>query len=478
MQVGILFLAGFLDFCTHAGYTSHVAKASRKVAFCGRSIPVISSCRAREETMREIFGPLFNVVAAYLIFEAVMLIIYLPRLRFWIYGFFPQKRFTAKRTRKIAVIVPARDESKSIPPLLRSLNEQDYPADSFDIYIVIKHPDDPTVRIVQDMLPRAEIITVENQRIKAEALDYGIREALGKGIEYDGFAVVDADCILDASYLTEINRAAESGAKVIIPAKRIKNRMCRDKRVNNLISDCSGMTYIALDRMGNKAKSRLGYTLSLCGQGMYIDGDFIRELHGYPFRSITEDYEIAGECMRRGYAQYYCDSAVVYSEEPVEISEYDKRRVRWIQGFLQFGHMYGKETRRASFGKGGIRHLHFVYGLVPVGVILAGSILMFLAMLFTSAWAYAMGNRLLTSSALWAATVPFILSYIEFIVFALFELLLSDDRRCMTAAERLRFVFLSPFVQAGYIPVFLRAFFGKGKEWTPVKRVDIPKEAE
>lgn len=436
------------------------------------------SAKDKEETMREIFGPLFNVVAAYLIFEAAMLIIYLPRLRFWIYGFIPQKRFEATRTRKIAVIVPARDESKSIPPLLRSLNEQDYPADSFDIYIVIKHPDDPTVGMVHDMLPRAEIITVENQRIKAEALDSGIREALGKGIKYDGFAVVDADCVLDSSYLTEMNRAAESGARVIIPAKRIKNRMCRDKRVNNLISDCSGMTYIALDRMGNKAKSKLGYTLSLCGQGMYIDGDFIRELGGYPFRSITEDYEIAGECIRRGYAQYYCDSAVVYSEEPIEISEYDKRRVRWIQGFLQFGHMYGKEVNRATFRKGGIRHLHFVFGLVPVGFILAGSIIMFLAMLFTSAWAYAMGDRLLTISALWASAVPFVLSYIELIVFALFELLLSDDRKCMTVAERLRFVFLSPFVQAGYIPVFLRAFFGKGKEWTPVKRVDIPKEAE
>ena len=68
-------------------------------------------------------------------------------------------------------------------------------------------------------------------------------------------------------------------------------------------------------------------------------------LGGYPFRSITEDYEIAYECICKGYNQFYYEHAIIYSEEAITHKEYNKRRMRWIKGFSQFTSKYNKKVK-------------------------------------------------------------------------------------------------------------------------------------
>ena len=87
------------------------------------------------------------LLGVYIVCMASCLILYLPRLRCWLYARYRQPRLVAKTKRNLAVIIPARNESAAIPPLLESLGRQTYPKEYFDVHVIVKEPDDPTIAI-------------------------------------------------------------------------------------------------------------------------------------------------------------------------------------------------------------------------------------------------------------------------------------------------------------------------------------------
>ena len=50
---------------------------------------------------------------------------------------------------KYAILVPARNEDKVIRHVLTALKNQDYPADKFDVFVIIESKDDPTYNITK-----------------------------------------------------------------------------------------------------------------------------------------------------------------------------------------------------------------------------------------------------------------------------------------------------------------------------------------
>lgn len=62
------------------------------------------------------------------------------------------KRFPKGETKfKYAVLIPARNEDQVIGKLLDSLKNQTYPAEYFDVYVIVESKDDPTCKITKNM---------------------------------------------------------------------------------------------------------------------------------------------------------------------------------------------------------------------------------------------------------------------------------------------------------------------------------------
>ncbi len=420
--------------------------------------------------------PLQIILIVLLSVELLSVLLYVPHILWWFEGRRPQERLHAKKQRKFALLIPARDESKAIAPLLDSVKRQTYPADLIDVRVIVKDPDDPTVRMVREALPDAAVQVVPNQKRKAEAMDACMQTILATGHAPDAYLIVDADCILSSTYVEEMNNAMESGADVVIPRKLIKNWLTEKKEYRTLYANCSAMTYVGVDDMGNKSKSKRGYPLALCGQGMLIGARVIEKLGGYPFRSLTEDYELAVECMRRGYKQLYYEFAEIYSEEPLTRREYNKRRVRWLKGFAQFSKTYGGEVREMTFGHGrpDPGKLHFLFDLYPVYGMLAGDGIGFAACLVLALVRLIAGIGGVGSALLWSL-LPVGIAYVELVVFAAAQLLVSRSFCRMTRREKTRFLFLFPFVSIEYVWILILAFTTtvRADDWAPVARMSI-----
>ncbi|MBO4283080.1 MAG: glycosyltransferase family 2 protein [Clostridia bacterium] len=416
------------------------------------------------------------MIAVFAAIQLIAVLLYLPHIHWWFESRRPQERLHAKKQRRFALLIPARDESKAIAPLLDSVKRQTYPANLIDVHVIVKDPDDPTIGMVRAALPDAVVQVVPNQKRKAEAMDACMQTILNTGRAPDAYLIVDADCLLAANYVEEMNNAMESGADVIIPRKLIKNWLSDKKEYRTLYANCSAMTYTGVDDMGNKSKSKRGYPLALCGQGMLIGARVIEGLGGYPFRSLTEDYELAVECMRRGYGQLYYEYAEIYSEEPLTRREYNKRRIRWLKGFAQFNKTYGGEVKAMTFGHGkpDAGKLHFLYDLYPVYALLGSDGIFFAAMLILAAIrAFARVGGVFPA-LIWSL-LPIAAAYLELFVFGAAQLLVSRGVNRMTRREKIKFLFLFPFVSIEYAWIFVLAFTTtvRADDWAPVARMSI-----
>ena len=421
-------------------------------------------------------SPLQIILIVFFAVQTFSILLYVPHILWWFEGRRPQERLHATKQRKFALLIPARDESKAIAPLLDSVKRQTYPAELIDVRVIVKDPEDPTIRMVRETLPDAVVQVVPNQKRKAEAMDACMQTILSTGRAPDAYLIVDADCILSSTYVEEMNNALESGADVVIPRKLIKNWLTDKKEYRTLYANCSAMTYVGVDDMGNKSKSKRNYTLALCGQGMLIGARVVENLGGYPFRSLTEDYELAVECMRRGYKQLYYEYAEIYSEEPLSRHEYNKRRIRWLKGFAQFNKTYRGEVKEMTFGHGrpDPGNLHFLYDLFPVYAMLGGAGIGFGACLVLALVRLFAGLGGVGSALLWSL-VPVGFAYLELFVFAAAQLMVSRSFCRMTRREKTRFLFLFPFVSIEYAWIFVLAFTTtvRADDWAPVARMSI-----
>ena len=60
-----------------------------------------------------------------------------------------QKEENLKENPRIAILIPARNESLVIEELLKSIENQSHKINSQDVYVIVENENDPTVEIVQ-----------------------------------------------------------------------------------------------------------------------------------------------------------------------------------------------------------------------------------------------------------------------------------------------------------------------------------------
>jgi chlorobactene glucosyltransferase len=119
---------------------------------------------------------------------------------------------TGGEHRRIAVIVPARDESRNIGPCVDSLLAQRYPADRLRIVVVDDDSSDDTAEIVRAKADGARLALVRTPQLppgwmgKPHACSIGV-EAAG---ESDWLCFIDADMRADPDLIASAVAAAEA----------------------------------------------------------------------------------------------------------------------------------------------------------------------------------------------------------------------------------------------------------------------------
>lgn len=271
----------------------------------------------------------------------------------------PQTRF--------AVIIPARNESAVIEGNLRALQNADYPARLYKTFVIVESMEDPTVEICA-RYPNTEVYLRKNydRPGKGPALDECLKSIFAGGEAFDAVLLLDADNVIAPHFFARLNDAYLAGYDAACGKRNNKNWN------SSATSAASGLIFMVINTLQNKMKASRGMNVMFTGTGFYIRYDILKKLGGWPFVTMTEDYEFSIYALCNGITTTYVEDAVYYDEQPTGLWQSIVQRTRWVKGFFSVRSRYRRMKKEYAKRAPKSKNVRFMkMGTVPMlGVVI------------------------------------------------------------------------------------------------------------
>ena len=417
----------------------------------------------------QLIDVLYCVIKIAMVLFATSLALFFYRFIYLLYGFKKPKKFKdTDKKGKYAILVAARDESAVIEGLLKSIKNQTYDKNLFDVYVVTETEDDPTNKICErygyNFFVRKDL---ENKHTKGFALDEVVKDIYSKNLKYDAFFIIDADNTIAPNYLEEMNKAYQSGVEVGMSYKNVTN-------INdNWVSCCSALLFSNVNTFQNKAKTRISKTMLISGTGLYISSKILDNFRGFPFTTLTEDYELSNYLAAHKVKVDYVEMTDVYVQQPVKLSTVNKQRSRWVRGFLDVNGKLIKEERANASKRNKFVYLGYRLAIIPNILFIATMILYTLFLIGISFAALIIQDWHALQIAAWWL-FGFLLSY-QILLMIYTGLQFLAERKHLHIKKKIMFLalLLNPFFINLFIPQALVALFNKNLGWKKIERTEI-----
>lgn len=360
---------------------------------------------------------------------------------------------------RIAVLIPARDESAVINDLLLSISRQTVRVRPEDVYVIVEDLGDPTVDICKQRGNRVILREDLSKQRKGFALDEAVKQIFERGEHYDLYFVFDADNVLDENYFAEMLKSYMAGYEIATGYRYPKNGN------QNVITAVSALTFSMINVMGNCERVKQQANIVFSGTGFYVVGELVDEWQGWPFHSLTEDYEMSLYATLHGITTTYNEQAKFYDEQPVHYRQTVLQRVRWIKGYFMARRKYIPliKARKHADNYGSL--VREKIGVKPVIWAIIGLVLLILDGV---AWMIYLGKyvKILKVLAVWVIVIYLILAIITMV-------LIKRERTEFSPQIKVKAVLFNPIYLVTYVPCALKALLTKNVSW---KKIDHGKK--
>lgn len=272
-------------------------------------------------------------------------------------GILPSKSKNASGNylKRLAVIIPAHNEERSIVKTLEHLKKC---KGQFDIIVIADNCTDKTASVSKSLQARV-IERNSEKRGKNHALDFAFNILLEES--YEAFAVVDADTVVMPNFISEIQKAFSLNVDavqvyygVLNPEQALKARLMR-------------VALMANNLLRPKGRQRWGFSAGIFGNGFALSRQTLLDV---PFQvdSVVEDTAYHIRLVENQKKVHFIEATSVLADMPLSQSGAATQRIRWEGG--RFGLMKKEIPRLAKkVFKGEIRLLEPLLDLLllPLG---------------------------------------------------------------------------------------------------------------
>ena len=234
-------------------------------------------------------------------------------------------------------LVPARYESKVIEGLLISIKNQSVKVNMKDVYVIVESLKDETVNICKKYSASVILRKKLNLQRKGYALDEAVKEILLKKQKYDAYFIFDADNVLDKNYIKNMIPIFDKGYDLASGYRNCKNGN------KSVVAAASALTFSLVNTVFNNKKNKETRNITFSGTGFYVRGYLIEKWKGYPFHTLTEDYELSSYATLNNLTTYYNTKSIFYDEQPLRFKDTINQRIRWIRGYFDVRKIYNKK---------------------------------------------------------------------------------------------------------------------------------------
>lgn len=396
----------------------------------------------------------------------IMLIFIIIGLIMLIYSFRQKDYNTLKKNEssKFSIIIPARDESKVIEGLLKSIINQSCTVNPQDVYIVVESKNDKTCNIAKKYNMNIVLRRDLSLKRKGYAIDDAISFIKEKNKRYDLYFIFDADNILDKDFISNMLESYKNGYDIAIGYRNTKNGN------DSVVAAASSLTFTMINTMFNKFKVKQGLNVTISGTGFYISGSVIDKLGGYPFNTLTEDYELSVYSSLAGLSSTYNEKAIFYDEQPVKYKITKTQRTRWIRGYIdtrkKYNHELKKKIKSENCPKKGSIKIEYVgikpYLLMVIGLvffIVSNIVLFFINLISNNMYIYN-----LLSIAVLIIIIYIVLAAITFIMIKR-----EKEYFGLTKKMKIMAVIYNPIFLLSYIPCAVKALLNPNIGWSKIE---------
>ena len=371
----------------------------------------------------------------------------------------------ARRNHRYAFFIAAHNEESVIANLVRSIKEQDYPAELIDTFVVADACTDNTAEEAR----RAGAIVYERNDLarkgKSWVLDYGFERVLNEYPgKYEAFFVFDADNLLSPTYVTEMNKVFDAGYLVSTSYRNSKNFD------SSWISSAYALWFLREAKFLNNSRMLLGTSCAISGSGWMVSSRVIQGMHGWDFHTLTEDIQFSTFCAANGIQIAYAP-AEFFDEQPITFAASWTQRMRWTKGFYEVFFSYVGDLFH-GMGKKRFASYDMLMTIAP------GMILTLLSAFVNVTYLIIGGmssGYLATSNELAMCVGSLVMTfgsmYVTFLILAIITTVSERSHIRVRKSRRWRVIaniFTFPLFMMTYIPITVAALFKK-VEWVPTK---------
>lgn len=355
----------------------------------------------------------------------------------------------------VAVLIPARYESKVIKGLLESINKQTRSVPMKDVYVIVESLEDPTVGICDEL--GCSVILREHLELqrKGYALDEAVKQILRAGKKYNLYFIFDADNRLAPTYFEEMLKIYAVGYQMATGYRNARNNN------KNTIAAVSALTFTMINTLGNKNRIRHGANIIFSGTGCYIDGALVEEWGGWPFHSLTEDYEMSLYAVLENVSTFYNEKATFYDEQPTKYRQTVDQRVRWIKGYFSARAKYIPLMRKRKVESNQGSLVKETIGVKPVIWALVGVI----CLLFNNIVEVFVTKDVKLMLGL--AIVVILAVYVVLMTITI--MMINKEKMHFTPSIKWRAIIFNPIYLITYVPCAIKALLKKNVTW---KRIE------
>ncbi|MGB8194867.1 MAG: glycosyltransferase family 2 protein [Chitinophagaceae bacterium] len=224
---------------------------------------------------------------------------------------------------RIAVFIPSYKEDLVILETAQKAAEHNYPKDSFEIFVIADKLQDETIARLQ-AIPVNVIRVQFESSTKAKSLQAALQQVSPKGFDYA--MILDADNIMEAGCLDQVNTAFVMGKQAVQCHRTAKNKHTAVALLDAISEEINNHLF----RKGPRA---FNVSAALIGSGMAFRYDDLKSILDLPhiLDNPGEDREIDLQLMKRNIAVEYLDDALVYDEKVSSAQVFERQRVRWLE---------------------------------------------------------------------------------------------------------------------------------------------------
>jgi hypothetical protein len=243
---------------------------------------------------------------------------------FFYRGFSPGRDGRPAHETRVAVLVPAHDEEALIARCVRSLREQSYPSELYDVVVIADNCTDDTVAIAGSAGANVLVRTDPTARGKGHALRWAIDQVLAQEPAFDAIAVVDADSVAAPDFLEALVDPLERGAQ----AAQGESLLSDD---GTQAAALRAAAFLLVNRVRPAGRAVLGFPTTLAGNGMLFGRAL---LHAYPWDAFSsaEDVEYTIRLRLAGIGPAFAGGAILHSPTAPTAEAATTQQLRWEGG--------------------------------------------------------------------------------------------------------------------------------------------------